>query len=265
MLDADDRLDWRYLERSLEAAGEDPSLTFVSHWLQTFGDETWEWTPDRCDLAALLDINTVNGAALVRRSALETVGGFDETMRDGCEDWDLWITLVERGYQGRILPEVLFYYRRRADSMSRAMMQGDRHARLYRGLVEKHAASYRAHLDALVGRREAALSHLRLHTHDLDLEYVQFLAPDAAKWRSDVAMLERKTAQGAERIGPVASVEHLQSELAEARALVLELDAAAHRAREEAQGLRGSMSWRVTAPLRRVYGTAARLWGRARP
>ena len=36
------------------------------------------------------------------------MGGWDEDMRDGCEDWDFWITLVERGFRGEIIPEILF-------------------------------------------------------------------------------------------------------------------------------------------------------------
>ena len=40
-------------------------VTFVSHWLETFGDEHWTWKPERCDLPALLARNTINGAALV--------------------------------------------------------------------------------------------------------------------------------------------------------------------------------------------------------
>ena len=135
MLDADDRLDPCLLEKSVAALDGDSSIAFVSHWLRTFGDEVWEWTPTRCDAPALLDVNTVNGAALVRRSALDAVGGFDESMRDGCEDWDVWISLVERGFKGAILPEVLFHYRRRPESMSRVTMRGEGHPRLYRRLA----------------------------------------------------------------------------------------------------------------------------------
>ena len=192
MFDADDRLDPAMLEKSVAALDSNPSLTFVSHWLRTFGDEVWEWTPASCDAPALLDVNTVNGAALVRRSALEAVGGFDESMRDGCEDWDLWIGLIERGFKGAILPEVLFHYRRRPDSMSRLMMRGDGHPRLYRRLVEKHPRIYREHLPALLLRREEDISNLRRHTHDMELEEYRWLGPELAKWRDDVAMLERK-------------------------------------------------------------------------
>jgi glycosyltransferase involved in cell wall biosynthesis len=299
MLDADDLLEPAYLEKSVAVLDQDPSVAFVSHWLHAFGDENWDWTPTECGFPALLDVNTVNGAALVRRSALDAVGGFDETMLDGCEDWDLWITLVERGLTGRILPEVLFQYRRRADSMSRAMNQADGHARLYRRLVEKHAETYKQHVAALVARREADIANLRRHTHDLELEYARWLAPELAKWRDDVAALERKRAARERRLEIARledernrlreTVEHSEHErwLSEekfseeraqlraesdrlsmayeaARARVLELDAGMNQARHEVRAIRNSMSWRVTAPLRALYGGVRRVIDRGK-
>ena len=118
-LDADDMLAPTWLEKGAQVLDTRPEITFVSHWLQAFGAEAWEWKPESCDFPTLLAFNTVNGAALVRRSALESVGGFDERFTHGCEDWDLWLTLVGRGHRGVILPEVLFHYRRRPGSMSR--------------------------------------------------------------------------------------------------------------------------------------------------
>jgi FlaA1/EpsC-like NDP-sugar epimerase len=46
---------------------------------------------------------------MIRRSALDTVGGF----RDGpfAEDYDLWLRLVEAGYGLAKVPEVLFHWR----------------------------------------------------------------------------------------------------------------------------------------------------------
>jgi glycosyltransferase involved in cell wall biosynthesis len=236
-LDADDRADPMLLEKSVAALDGDPSLAFVSHWLRTFGDEIREWTPAACDFPALLDMNTVNGAALVRRSAVEAVGGFDETMRDGCEDWDLWITLVERGFKGRILPEFLYYYRRRAGSMSKLMVQGDGHIRLYRFLAQKHVDSYRRHLSALMVRREEDICDLRRHVHDLELEYQRWMAPEIAKQRDDVTVRERKI--GRERT-------RLEADLVIARAALDDV-------RGEVDALRRSISWRITAPLRAAY------------
>src|SRR5918994_4394833 len=137
-LDADDRLEPAWLEKAVGVLQADPSLAFVSHWFRAFGDERWGWTPQRCDLVSLLDSNTVNGAALVRREALEAAGLFDESMREGCEDWELWLRIVKGGGRGAILPEMLYAYRRRPDSMSRALMEGDAYGRQYRYLLEKH-------------------------------------------------------------------------------------------------------------------------------
>ena len=134
-VDADDRLAPNWLDRAVALLDGDSGLTFVSHWLETFGDERWDWKPGRCDLGMLLDFNVVNGAALFRREIVDAIGGFDESMREGCEDWEFWIRVTEAGYRGAIVPEVHYQYRRRSDSMSRTMNDGDTHLRLYRTLL----------------------------------------------------------------------------------------------------------------------------------
>lgn len=242
-LDADDRLEPEMLRKSVAALDEDPSIAFASHWLRCFGDETGEWTPASCAFPALLDMNTVNGAALVRRSALEAVGGYDDDFRDGYEDWDFWVTLVERGYPGRILPEVLFQYRRRAGSMSRNYLRAIGHPELYRRLVRKHAESYRAHLGGLLVRREQDIGRLRGQIHDLDLEHHRWMAPELASRRDDLGTLKRRAAAGA--AGGSLGYPALAASLAAARG--------------EVAALRSSLSWRITAPLRAIYDQLLRL------
>ena len=191
MLDADDLLEPEMLARSVAALDADPSIAFASHWLRTFGDEEGEWTPTSCDFPALLDMNTVNGSALVRRSALDAVGGFDETFLDGCEDWELWIAMVARGFRGVIIPEFLFRYRRRTGSMSQVMMQGDTHPALYRRLAAKHADAFRAHLEPLLIRREREEAHLRGQIHDLELDDYLVVTPQLTSARDDLRDAER--------------------------------------------------------------------------
>src|SRR5882724_5523972 len=139
-LDADDRLEPTYFEKGTRLLDRDPSLTFVSSWMRIFGDESWEWTPDRCDLPALLCEDTVCTAALVRRDATLAVGGYDTSMPvQGHEDWELWLTLLERGHRGVILPEFLFNYRRRAGSMSAVCWYGSGHMPLVEYRLARHA------------------------------------------------------------------------------------------------------------------------------
>ena len=50
--------------------------------------------------------------SLYRRSALLEVGGWQ--LRGGYEDWDLWMSLAERGWRGVGIPEVTAHYRAQA-------------------------------------------------------------------------------------------------------------------------------------------------------
>lgn len=362
-LDADDRLRPHFLERSLAVLDGSPEFAFASHWLRTFGDEEAEWTPARCDFPSLLDMNSVNGAALVRRRAVEAVGGFDESFVDGCEDWDFWISLVEAGYPGTIIPEVLFDYRRRPGSMSRRMIEQIGHPEMYERLVRKHTATYRMHLVPLLLRREATLVELASQVFDMELEGERLLGPELQGLRDDARLIQARrdtSQQELQSAGRLAALEQtlaiedpdgkdallhalessfddtlrrfvrehealagLQQELAAARAelarreaqrmelqarvetgneqlrrsalqlesaenrlassesrlleakdaldrtqhqvawftqdladirrLVAEHELRAHRAEEDAAGLRSSLSWRLTGPLRRIY------------
>lgn len=246
-LDADDRLAPTCLERSVAVLDQDPSLAFASHWVRTFGDETNEWRPERCDLAAVLDMNTINGAALVRREVLVAVGGWDEAMREGCEDWDLWLRVLERGYRGTIIPEVLFYYRRRAGSMSRVMMAGDVQLGVFGYILAKHRESYRRHLRELVLRRELEIARLAREIYDLELDHHGWLDPELGRACEELEALEAKARRVAADNARQAEVDRLA-----ARVAALE---------HEVADLRRSWSWRLTRPLRAVYGWLLALRG----
>jgi len=167
-LDADDKLASSYLEKTVKTLETSDTVSFVSCWLQTFGDEDWVWKQDHCDLITLLGECTVCTAALVRRTALERSGLYDSQFRDGHEDWDLWISLVEKGLRGVIIPEILFYYRRRNGSMSTICTQGEIQVKLLRLLIAKHEASYREKFFDVLFRKEIDCSGLLRANSDLE-------------------------------------------------------------------------------------------------
>jgi glycosyltransferase involved in cell wall biosynthesis len=243
MLDADDRLEPSYVARSVETLEADPDLAFVSHWVRTFGAADVEWRPERCDLDALLEHNTVNGAAMVRRTAFDAVGGFDESMRKGLEDWDFWLRLVEAGQRGTILRDVLYAYRRRPGSMSAGFGQGNDPTYLaaYRALVAKHADQFVRRLPARIVATEQTVATLRRHICDLEIDWLEWVEPQRRALVDEVTRLERRRGR----------------DLAADRAHV---EAARRAAEAEVAALRASWSWRVTWPLRR----AADVWLAAR-
>ncbi|HEX7088472.1 MAG TPA: glycosyltransferase family A protein [Vicinamibacterales bacterium] len=240
MLDADDLLEPTYVERSLAALQADPELGFASHWLRAFGIDSWEWTPPRIALPGMLLVNPVNGAALMRRAMFDALGGFDETMTDGCEDWEFWIRAISAGWKGTIVPEFLYRYRQRADSMSRTMYRVPGAAALRRQLVERHPDLYAAHLDALLAVRDDEIRTVSSRLWRLESE-----------WHTDLAVQLQWSEDNRE--------DRLLVEREAGRDRVLE-DAAAERARlaAEVRALRTSWSWRITAPLRAALGWVRR-------
>jgi len=171
-LDADDQIVPDMLKRCVAALDADSELDYVHTQIDVFGDErgvvrkTWNFFEQ-------LATNQLPYCMLMRRTAWERVGGYDETMREGYEDWEFNLRLAKLGLSGLQIPAPLFRYRRLASGMLRSVSQR-RHARIWRAMRRKHADIYSpAGLFALWRRWRAKPS-----THSLAL--VWFLL--AATW-----------------------------------------------------------------------------------
>lgn len=107
-LDADDKLHPDYLKRLV---GIDD---VASCHLIAFGSRLGAgWTPPRVHptFADFRKANQVICGSLFRKEVWEAVGGFDEKMRDGYEDWDFWTRVAAKGFSFTVVPQVLFEYR----------------------------------------------------------------------------------------------------------------------------------------------------------
>jgi GT2 family glycosyltransferase len=62
--------------------------------------------------------------AIFRTEDLRSVGGFVMDRSTYCHDWETFVKLVQAGRRIGVIPEYLFYYRRRADGMSAVMTGG---------------------------------------------------------------------------------------------------------------------------------------------
>jgi glycosyltransferase involved in cell wall biosynthesis len=246
-LDADDVLLPTAFERAAGLLDGSPELAFASFWLENFGEIESLWQPTSCDLPTLLGECTVSTSALVRKTALEAVGTYDEGMPlQGYEDWDLWITLVERGHAGAIIPEVLFRYRRRPDSMSAVCCSGNGHLALMEYLVDKHAASYERHLGDVLRVKDRQLAVLLTQNDKLERHIHTVLKPAVALRTEEAHRLARRA--GATTVSRPDETARLR-----------EVEQALAAAQNEIAALRDSKSWKVTAPLRAAYEVLLRL------
>jgi len=246
-LDADDKLHPRFLEKTVSVLENDPSVTFVSTWVECFGLESWTWSQERCDFPKLLAECVVLTASPVRREAVEAVGGYDtERYLFGSEDWDLWITLVERGHRGTIIPEVLFYYRQREGSMRRAAERGDTRRRVWQSLLDKHRDAYLRFLSEVLLLMESDCGQLLLDNWTLQYEITTQLEALVAERTADrdrlLAELDRAPSSSATQPA-LGELHHAYDQRTH------ELEAAS----AEVLALRSSGSWRITAPVRLAY------------
>ena len=69
----------------------------------------------RLDPWLVSHLNTLPVASLVRRHVLLEVGGWQ--LRHGYEDWDLWMSFAEHGWEGVYVPAPTLRYRRRGGRM----------------------------------------------------------------------------------------------------------------------------------------------------
>ena len=133
---------------------------------------------------------------------------------------------------------------------------------LLRGsLIEKHPLSYRKYLPTFLSETEQEAGALLAHIHQLETERYEWLGPELMSLKDDVAVLEAKVARQRERQEAEAERARLQSdrdrlaaERAAAESTARELSIALDRANAEVDALRRSASWRVTRPLRSIYG-----------
>lgn len=120
-LDADDILDEDYLTFLVPELQQNPSLAIVSCYSNFFIDNRsniiHQQKPIGTTYHALLYENNMMASSLYHKKYWEEVGGYDENMKDGFEDWEFWIAITKKGREYKFVEAFLFYYRKSKKSM----------------------------------------------------------------------------------------------------------------------------------------------------
>jgi glycosyltransferase involved in cell wall biosynthesis len=141
-LDCDDRIDPTYLAETVAAMGRAaPNVGFAYTYMRLTGAVEGIFKT-RFDCFDQLFINRLPYCMLFRKTAWAAVNGYDETMRQGSEDWEFSIRLVQTGFRGVEIAKPLLAYAVRPEGMllsKTAHLQGT----MWLCIRSKHAALYR--------------------------------------------------------------------------------------------------------------------------
>lgn len=140
-LDCDDALDPGYLAETVSALRRAPGdVGFVFTHMRLTGTLEGVMTRHFNRFDQLFH-NRMPYCMLIRKRAWESVGGYDETMRDGYEDWEFNIRLAASGFAGIEIDKPLFIYRVSGEGM--LLSKSSRmHATLWRQIREKYPDLY---------------------------------------------------------------------------------------------------------------------------
>ncbi|MEM9886962.1 MAG: glycosyltransferase, partial [Bacteroidota bacterium] len=117
-LDSDNKLLPEYMNSGFQIMEKDAKVAVVYGNPIFFGDELRTWKVKAFDMDSLFISNYIDNCAVIRKSALEEINGYDEDREImGWADWDLWMRLAARGWKFHYINAFLFHYRLRKDSM----------------------------------------------------------------------------------------------------------------------------------------------------
>jgi len=142
-LDADDKVDATYYSKAIEALKQYDNVQFAGCWVKYFHSSERLWPAFTPEPPIILCHNTINSSSLVyKRNAFLQFGRNDTTMIfQGLEDYDSVISLLANGCNGVVLPEFLFHYRVRNDSMIRDISKTKK-LLLHQHVIDKHKEFY---------------------------------------------------------------------------------------------------------------------------
>lgn len=180
-IDSDDTFEPTFLQKAVAILDTQEDAVAVSSHCNIFEGNysiIHKHTPKGGSIQNFLFDNNSTSFALIRKSIWEKVGGYDENMKKGFEDWEFWIAATKLGGKVVMIPEFLFNYRYKTISMSKDAKQNHREQNLAY-IYKKHEDIYKNNFSGVVDYiSELAIRHKRnelKYKNSLDFKIGRFL------------------------------------------------------------------------------------------
>ena len=152
-LDADDLFEKKFIKKGVAILQKNKTAGAVTCYLKSFGLKNNKWKPLGGDLKNFLFRQESCASAMFRKECWEKIGGYDEQMKTGYEDWEFWIRLTAAGWKVEVLDDYLLNYRITDKSMLLTQSEPNRE-KIIDYIMEKHKELYWQNLkDAVLKRK----------------------------------------------------------------------------------------------------------------
>ena len=141
-LDADNKIERTFIEKTVEVLEKNPDIGVVCSKVKIFGEENKNWNLSEPELKKILYSNNVDNCALFRKSDFLAIGGYKEYMQDGYEDWDLWLSFLEKGLRIHRIDEYLFNYRKHKEESRTKSIDNKKMNNIYRQIITNHLSLF---------------------------------------------------------------------------------------------------------------------------
>jgi len=152
-LDADDTIEPGYVAKAVAVLEARPEVGVVYCKAAKFGAEQGPWCLPDYALRELVIDNVIFVTALYRREDWRVVGGYNEKLRHGVEDYDFWVKIIHLGREVVQLDEHLFNYRVQQKSRTTSFLEEREN------VVATYAEIFRANQDFYAKHAEFIFEH----------------------------------------------------------------------------------------------------------
>lgn len=118
VLDSDDYFEIDFVRSAIEILIKNVEVKIVTSKLRRFNQKgTIDYViPQGGNITSFVNFNGATGCCMFRKEDALSVGGYDEIMRKGWEDWEFYIRLLSKGGSAYVLKDCFYNYRIRDNS-----------------------------------------------------------------------------------------------------------------------------------------------------
>lgn len=110
-LDGDDKIHRDFLKWTVPVLEKDDAIGIAYCKTSFFGAKSGVWEMGAFSVLKQLAENQIVVTALFKKSDFLLTDGYRDQFKDGLEDWDFWLSIIELGRKVSQIQKVGFYYR----------------------------------------------------------------------------------------------------------------------------------------------------------